>query len=204
MRGFEASTAGLKAAIYDGWAQINMEAGGHVILSCGKTAVNYWLEHGTDTTVSFQVNPAEPRLRLAIARKSCSDFVIDCISTDGGGIPRNVTVEMGLSLVRLQALSIEDFVIKTSKNPARILGITDKGHLGIGADADITVVDMLTQKPRMSIANGKIIMCQGRIIGTGCYIITTPLGEAAVRNNGLSPIVIDPAITPFLSKNSRP
>ena len=47
--------------------------------------------------------------------------MVDCISTDGGGIPRNVIVEMGLAMVKLQALSMEEFVIKTSVNPAKIL-----------------------------------------------------------------------------------
>ena len=44
-------------------------------------------------------------------------------------------------LVRPGVLSPEELVMKMSVNPARILGLEGKGHLGIGADADITLVD---------------------------------------------------------------
>lgn len=43
-------------------------------------------------------------------------------------------------LVKPGILSVEELVRKMSWYPARILGLS-KGHLGIGADADITVVD---------------------------------------------------------------
>lgn len=43
-------------------------------------------------------------------------------------------------LIHTDILSIEELVTKMSVNPAKILGL-DKGHLGFGADADITVVD---------------------------------------------------------------
>jgi len=43
-------------------------------------------------------------------------------------------------LVRPGLLSVEELARKLSLNPARILGLA-KGHLGVGADADITVVD---------------------------------------------------------------
>ncbi len=44
-------------------------------------------------------------------------------------------------LVRPGLLSPEELVMKMSVNPARILGLEGKGHLGVGADADITVID---------------------------------------------------------------
>ena len=43
-------------------------------------------------------------------------------------------------LVTPGLISLEELVMKMSCNPARILGL-NKGHLGIGADADITVID---------------------------------------------------------------
>ena len=33
--------------------------------------------------------------------------------------------------------------IITRAGPAKCLGLKDKGHLGVGADADVTVYDML-------------------------------------------------------------
>jgi len=195
--GFPATERGMEEAIMAGWAQVNMEAGGKMVLATGKEAVEWWRQQGTDTTVSFRVNPPEPRIRLVTAKRKTGEFAVDCISTDGGEIPRNVTVEMGLALVKLQALSMEEFVMKTSKNPAKILGLKDKGHLSVGADADITVLDLWSQAPIMSLSSGHVIMHKGHVCGRGCRIITTPAGEAHVREKGLEAIVIDPAVVPL-------
>lgn len=199
--GFEATQKGLEAAIMDGWAQVNLERGGEMVLATGKQAVDWWISKNTDTTLSFQVNPRIPRLRLVTAKRDDHNFVVDCISTDGGGIPRNVIVESGLALVKLQALTMEEFVLKTSRNPAKILGLQDKGHLSIGADADITVVDLNTQKPVMTVSNGRVIMWKGVICGSGTSMLTTPAGKAYVESKGLKPYVIDPEETPFCQRS---
>ena len=74
----------------------------------------------------------------------------------GGSTPRNVAVESGLCLVRYQALTFQEFIYKMSIRGAEMLGLKDKGHLGIGADADITVLDMVRGKPVMAIVGGKV------------------------------------------------
>ena len=79
---------------------------------------------------------------MAVAKKKGGSFVVDCLCTDGGAIPRNVIVPMGLGLVNLEAWTIDEFVVKTSLNPAKWLGLNTKGHLSPGADADITVVSL--------------------------------------------------------------
>jgi hypothetical protein len=195
--GFPPTEAGFEEAILAGWAQINVEAGGRVVLGTGKAAVEYWRGRGTDTTVSFNVNPPEPRLRLVTAKRRSGEFVVDCISTDGGGIPRNVIVEMGLSLVRLQALTVAEFVRKTSANPAGILGLKSKGHFGGDADADITVLDLARQEAVLSMANGTLLMYRGHVCGRGGRFITTAAGAAAARDRGLQPIVVDLADSGF-------
>jgi hypothetical protein len=189
--GFRPTEAGLEQAILAGWAEINLETEDEVVLAVGQPAVAYWRQRQTDTTVSFRVNPPEPRIRLATAKRETGEFVVDCISTDGGGIPRNVIVEMGMSLVRLQALTMPEFVRKTSVNPARILGLQNKGHLTPGADADITVIDPLAQKASLSISNGRVIMHDGRVLGSGSRIVTTAAGAAYVREQGLPVTVVD-------------
>ena len=202
--GFPETEKGLEAAIMDGWAQINMESGGTIVLASGEKALNWWRSHATDTTVSFRVNPEIPKLRLASAKIDSGEFVVDCISTDGGGIPRNVTVEMGLALVKLQVLSLAEFVIKTSRNPAEILGLKNKGHLSIGADADISVLDLTSQKPVMSLANGKVILREGQVCGESCRMITTPAGEKHIRAKGLQTCVVDPVKTVFYRRKDNP
>jgi predicted amidohydrolase len=189
--GFPPTEAGFEAAILAGWAEINIEAGGEVVLATGKSAVEFWRGRGTDTAVSFRVNPAEPRLRLATAKRPDGEFVVDCISTDGGGIPRNVIVEMGLALVNLQALTLSEFVRKTSTTPARILGLANKGRLAVGSDADITVLDLAARKAILSLANGAVIMHRGYVCGRGGRMITTAAGRDAVEAAGLAPIIVD-------------
>ena len=199
--GFSATEQGMEEAVLAGYAQINVESGGQVVLATGQSAVAYWRKRGTDSVVSFNANPPEPRIRLTTAKRKSGAFVVDSISTDGGGIPRNVIVSMGLSLVKLQALSIQEFVIKTSRNPAKMMGLSNKGHLSIGADADITVLDFQTQTPLMGISNGKVIMYKGYVSGKGVRFITTPAGKASVEAAGVEPLVIDPEMTPFLRRS---
>ena len=189
--GFTADESGMEKAILAGWAQINMESSGRVILAVGEEARNFWRSLNTNAPVSFAVNPPEPRIRLAAARRHDGKFVVDAISTDGGGIPRNVILSMGLSLVKLDILSMSDFVQKISYNPAQILGLKKKGHLSPGADADITVFDFAAQKPVMTLVNGNFSMYHGLVVGQGASIITTERGEAAVRRQGLEAIVVD-------------
>lgn len=195
--GFPPTEAGFEAAILAGWAQINVEAGGRVRLGTGPAARDYWRQRDTDGTVSFAVNPPEPRLRLAAAKRPSGEFVVDAISTDGGGIPRNVIVAMGLALVKLQALSLLEFARKTSLNPARILGLTGKGSLRPGGDADLTAVSLDEQRAVLGIANGRVIMHQGFVCGSGSRIVTTEAGAAAVRAHGLQPLVVNLAESAF-------
>ena len=202
-RNFAATEQGLEDAIRSGWAHINQESGSQMVLSVGEKAVAYWRNRKTDVTVSFPVNPEMPRLRLATAKRRNDEFVVDCLITDGGGIPRNVTVASGLCLVKLSALSMEEFVLKTSRNPARILGLVDKGHLGIGTDADVSVVDIDRQKPVMSISNGKVIMYKGLVCSSGTRMITTPAGERYIHENGLDAMVVDPADSPLHCRGEK-
>ena len=189
--GFPPTEAGCEAAIRAGWAQINVESGGAVILQTGAEAVRYWRDRKTDTAVSFSVNPIEPRVRLAVAKRPTGLFGVDCISTDGGGIPRNVIVEMGVSLIKLHGLTWIEFARKTSFNPARILGLRNKGFLGVGADADLTVIDPVRQAAVLGIAGGNVIMHRGYACGRSSRIVTTAAGAKAIHARGLEPIVVD-------------
>jgi len=102
-----------------------------------------------------------------------------------------------LSLVKLQALTLVEFAAKASLNPARILGLTNKGSLRVGADADITVVNLADQRAILGIANGRVIMHRGYACGSGSRIVTTAAGAAAVQARGLRPIVVDLAESAF-------
>jgi len=197
--GFEPTEEGMEKAILAGWAQINVHGAGRIELATGPAAVAYWRSRGTDGEVSFSVNPPEARYRLAVAKRPDGSFVVDCLATDGGAIPRNVIVPMGLGLVNLQAWTIDEFVIKTSINPAKWLGLTNKGHFGIGADADITIVSLPEQKPVTTIVAGQIIMHKGVIIPRETTIITTEYGQRAVAAMGFKTQTINIAGTGYFN-----
>ena len=194
---FPPTERGMEDAIVAGWALVNMEDEDEIVLGSGPDAVAWWRASGTDVTVCFPVNPPEPRLHLATAKRSSGAFAVDCLATDGGGIPRNETVENGLALVRLGALTIDEFALKASTNPARILALADKGHLGVGADADVTVLDVVRLRPVMSFANGRPVLRDGEVVGSGTRMITTPAGTDYVHQAGLDTLIVDPAETPI-------
>lgn len=53
--------------------------------------------------------------------------------------------------------NLSEIAIITRAGPARLLGLTNKGHLGVGADADITIYDDHPDKERMFSAARYVI-----------------------------------------------
>ena len=139
------------------------------------------------------VNPRATGLVCASAKDKEGHFVVDCLTADGGNAPREVQVRYGLALVRFAALTLSELVTKLSLNPARILGLENKGHLGVGADADVTVLDLDRGIPCMGIVAGRTIMKDGEIYGEKGVIITTPAGVQAVKRAGLQYLANEPA-----------
>jgi formylmethanofuran dehydrogenase subunit A len=87
--------------------------------------------------------------------------------------------------------SLYEIAIITRAAPARILGLKNKGHLGIGADADITVYDKnddqeeMFSVPRYVIKEGEIIVEDGTILQEtfGRTYHVAPGYDAAVEND---------------------
>jgi formylmethanofuran dehydrogenase subunit A len=76
-----------------------------------------------------------------------------------------------------------DVAIVTSAGPARALGLTQKGHLGIGADGDVTIYSekpneegVLFSYPRYVLKAGQVVVEEGQIrsIVTGREFIVHP------------------------------
>lgn len=65
--------------------------------------------------------------------------------------------------------TLYEIAIITRAGPARMLGLTHKGHLGVGADADITIYTpsadrkAMFEMPRLVIKGGQIVVEQGEI-----------------------------------------
>lgn len=192
--GFTADRDGMKKAFLAQHASVNYDAGGYTALLTGQEGIDYWESQGTDVAGSFNVNPGIPRAWLAEAKREDGSFVVDAISTDGGVFTRNVILNNGLALVKMGIITLPEFVVKTSLNPARMLRMTQKGHFTPGADADITVFNFETQKPVAAFVAGEPILINGEVVGKSATIICTKRGQAAVEARGLKTIVVDPAV----------
>jgi len=191
MGGYEVTEQGLEKAMLDGYCfVVDARADENALLS-GEEARDLYREMGTNVSISFPVNDPTCQFILATARRPDGTFAVDALSTDGGGIPRNVTVDHGLAIVALGGLSLSTFVQKASLAPARMLGLDRKGHLGVGADADCTLVDLATRTVKATIAGGAPIALDGVVVGSGGTLITTARGERTVRQSGLAYEVVD-------------
>lgn len=188
--GYPQTASGMRQALLDGYARVPEVIGGETVLLTGHDALQAWL--ATDQrTVSFPVNVPSAAILLATRKNDQNQFIINAISTDGGATPRNVTVSSGLALVRYGALTIQDFVIKTAYNPSRMFGMLLKGTLGVGMDADITVLDLVKGQATLGIARGQIIMIKNLLTGHGGHLLTTPQGESTIKETGLPYSLLD-------------
>jgi formylmethanofuran dehydrogenase subunit A len=66
--------------------------------------------------------------------------------------------------------TLEEIAIVTRAGPARLLGLRDKGHLGAGADADVTIYDDRPDReemfalPRYVIKDGRVVVREGELV----------------------------------------
>jgi formylmethanofuran dehydrogenase subunit A len=86
--------------------------------------------------------------------------------------------------------TIEEIAIITRASPARILGLSSKGHLGVGADADVVVYDdnpdieRMFASPRYVIKGGEIVVEDGELRGEarGRTLVVQPVYDEMVED----------------------
>ena len=76
--------------------------------------------------------------------------------------------------------TLEEIAIVTRAGPARLLGLSSKGHLGVGADADVTVYDKrdnvaeMFATPRYVVKGGSLVVEEGQLrrapVGRRLYV----------------------------------
>ncbi len=191
MRDYPLTRTGLRQAMEDGYASVVAERDGRMALISGDDAVIEWETARTEVTVSFPVGVPQAAFNLAVAKDESGNFIIDAVSTDGGYLPRNISVQRTWAMTQLEALTPLEMSAKLSWNPARMFGLTTKGHLSPGADADVTVVDPATGAAVLSLVAGNPVMRDGRSLGQGGTLLVTSEGEAAARRSGLGFQVVD-------------
>jgi len=186
MGGFDADRNGLLDAAHKGYMLVLKPVAREVVYLKAHDAAAYLEENDFTAMVSFPVNLRSNAFLFATEKDRQGKFVVNAISTDGGGIPRNFLLSHGLCLVRFDALTLLEFVEKCAWNPARMLGLHQKGHLSIGADADLVVADPDTHRSLLTVAGGKVIMVDGIVTGSGGTLITTDRYEPDPVNTGMA------------------
>jgi formylmethanofuran dehydrogenase subunit A len=86
--------------------------------------------------------------------------------------------------------SLLDIATITSAGPARALGLTNKGHLGVGADADVAIYnekpdgDFVFRYPRYVIKAGQIVVEEGEIrkMSEGREFVVQPTYDNAIED----------------------
>jgi len=201
-RGYGTDEAGMGKAILEGWAHIYDKVGSELAYLPPEAGHAFWKGRRTDAWCSFAVNNPTTMVACAIAKRDNGAFVVNAISTDGGFIPRNVMFENGIRLVQMRYLTLEEFVAKTTCQPARMLGLHNKGQLGVGADGDVAVFDTASAKARYAIAGGRVRMAAGVCIPGPGVVFTSPQGAKAVAAAKGAAIVPDVSSSGFMRGNA--
>ncbi|NOT26179.1 MAG: formylmethanofuran dehydrogenase subunit A [Acidobacteria bacterium] len=87
--------------------------------------------------------------------------------------------------------TLYEICIITRSGPAKILGLANKGHLGPGADADITIYmpnddkRVMFEMPRFVIKDGRVIVEQGEIreVTTGKLLHVAPGYDTSIETD---------------------
>ncbi len=136
--------------------------------------------YNTDAKVN---PPLRTEKDIEAIKEGLKDGIIDAIATDHAPHHRDeklrefdkapfgisgleTALSLSLKLVHDGLLSLSSLAEKMALNPSRILRI-DKGTLGIGADADMVIIDMNRQfrvEPDKFISKGKNTPFEGRVL----------------------------------------
>ena len=72
--------------------------------------------------------------------------------------------------------TLEEIAIITRAGPARLLGLRDKGHLGVGADADVTIYDERADREEM-FATPRYVIKAGRVVVRDAELVEAVAGD---------------------------
>ena len=189
--GYQVSKEGLEEALRVKYAGVYALRGSRMKYIYGDEAINYWKENEYKVGTCFPINRRRSAQVCATERDEKGNFVVDAISSDGGVIPRNCILSHGLPLVRFCALTLSELVQKISLTPSRMLGLKNKGHLSIGADADITIFDPDDAKVKIVLIKGKVCMVSEIIFNNPGTLIVTQRGANKLKKQKIPLEVID-------------
>lgn len=196
LRGYPPTDQGLRDAFLSGYAQIHIDQLGATV--SGEEGYGRWRENHA-SLLSFPVNLRHTAFEQACARVDAfgkttfqgpGEFVVDAIASDGGTW-RNVILQQGLPLVEFGALTWTQLALKTSLAPAMLFGLTGKGQIREGADADLVLIDPALRAPVLTIAMGDVIAEGGQAVGHGGRVLTTERGTTSLTERKIPHEVVD-------------
>lgn len=186
--GYSDDAQGLMEALVDGWAKVNHydQSRREVVLAEPADGLKLYRAGGGELKISFAVNSPLAAISLALSKKDDGEYAVNALATDGGRIPRNVTLQQGLCLVKYGAMTLPELSQKASMNPARLLGLHNKGILAENADADVIVVDRESAMVEQVISGGRIIFQNGEICSEDASFVTLEEGRKSIFERGFN------------------
>jgi formylmethanofuran dehydrogenase subunit A len=114
-----------------------------------------------------------------------ADYRRECVKK----LPAKALKRIGLAELDRQ-YSLHEIAIITSAGPARALGMMQKGHLGVGADADVAIYNenpdgvLMFRYPRYVIKDGQIVVEEGdlRNMREGRELIVRPTYDPTIED----------------------
>jgi formylmethanofuran dehydrogenase subunit A len=114
-----------------------------------------------------------------------ADFRRECVKK----LPPKALKRIALADIDRQ-YTLSEIAIITSAGPARALGLTQKGHLGVGADADVSIFnarpegEFLFEHPRYVIKGGEVVVEEGDIrhVVDGREFVIQPTFDPAIED----------------------
>ncbi|MFE3001714.1 amidohydrolase family protein [Nocardia sp. NPDC059246] len=206
--GYSTDRDGLIEAFADGYAFALHEQAEQALPVTGDAGRALWDDH--ENSLCFPVNGRLTGFIQTCARRTPDgslrydgdgEFAVEALSSDGGTW-RNVILDQGLALVHLGALSLAQLADKTSRAPAKMFGLWNKGKIAPGYDADLVAVDTTRRVARLTIAAGQVIFDGHTVTGTGGTIVTTEHGVDAVKSRNIPCQVVDLKRSTFLTKGT--
>ena len=194
---FSEDREGVRAAIRKGFRAVMKDINHETCLIEGQEGVEFFDEQDSKVSGSFDnINPLSSRLLAAAGRRyPANEFTVDALATDGGCIPRNVTLKTGIEFVRMGVFTMQEFVHKACLMPARMLNLENKGHLSIGADADITIFNPQTGKAEFVIVQGRTLLSRGILHSGTPTAFCTDKGLSFYERKNLPVFSVTPNLT---------
>jgi len=190
-KGYQVSKEGLEEALRVKYAGVYALVGSRMEYIYGDEAIDYWKKNEYNVGICFPINRRRSAEVCVTERDKKGDFVVDAISSDAGAIPRNCILSHGIPLVRFCALTLSELVKKASLTPSRMLGLKNKGHFSIGADADITIFDPDNTEVEIVLIKGRVCMVSGIIFNHPGRLIVTERGANRLKKQEIPLEIID-------------